>query len=111
MSNSLAPRKIYTQVEVKECDDGSGDVYFEIPPEILKKLGWQEGDDVKFDVQKNGSISIKKVKLESVAIEIDDDELFKVMTAAHERGQSFNDFCSDAIDEQIKKWEFESESG
>ena len=107
----MANLKISTQVEVKECDDGSGDVYFEIPSEILKKLGWQEGDDVKFDVQKSGSITIKKVKMESVALEMDDDELFKVMTLAHERGQSFNDFCSDAIDEQIKKWEFESECG
>ena len=103
--------KLAIEVEVKECDDGSGDLYFELPSEILQKLGWQEGDDVKFDVKKDGTISIKKVKLESVELEFDDEELLKMMTMAHDRGQSFNEFCTEALESQIMKWEFESECG
>ena len=103
--------KLSTEVEVKECNDGSGDIYFELPPEILKELGWKEGDDVTFDVQGTGAIRIKKVKLENVDLEFDDDELLKYMLTAHERGQSFNEFCNDALVDQIKKYEFESECG
>ena len=33
------------------------------------------------------------------------------MTAAHERGQSFNEFCNEALVEQIKKAEFENGCG
>lgn len=103
--------KLPTEVEVKECDDGSGGIYFEIPSEILKELGWSEGDDVKFDIQKDGSIQIRRVQLETVDLEFDDEELLKYMTAAHDRGQSFNEFCNDALVDQIKKVEFENECG
>ena len=48
-------------IDVKELDDGSGDAYIELPPELLNKLSWQEGDDLHFDLQEDGSISIKKV--------------------------------------------------
>jgi len=103
--------KLSTEVEVKECNDGSGDIYFELPPEILKELGWKEGDDVTFDVQGTGAIRIKKVKLENVDLEFGEDELLKYMLTAHERGQSFNEFCNDALVDLITKYEFESECG
>ena len=101
----------YTAVELKECEDGSGDTYFEIPPEILKSLGWSEGDDVKFDVLENGSVQIRKVKYETVELEFDDEELFKMMQMAHERGQTFNEFCAEALEAQIVKSEDVDECG
>jgi antitoxin component of MazEF toxin-antitoxin module len=55
-------------VEIKEFEDDSGDAYIEIPQWLLKKLGWKEGDDVKFTKRDNGSIDIEKVKRE-----LDDD--------------------------------------
>ena len=51
-------------IEIKEFEDGSGDAYIEIPQQLLKKLDWKEGDDVKFIKKDNGSIDIKKVKPE-----------------------------------------------
>jgi antitoxin component of MazEF toxin-antitoxin module len=48
-------------IDVKELNDGSGDAYIELPPELLNKLSWEEGDDLDFDPQKDGSILIKKV--------------------------------------------------
>jgi len=51
-------------IDVKELDDGSGDAYIELPPELLNKLSWQEGDDLHFDPQDDGSILIKKVSLD-----------------------------------------------
>ena len=63
-------------LEVKELEDSSGDSYMEIPPVLLKKLGWEEGDDLKFLPQHNGSIIIKKVNLETIELDFDEDELF-----------------------------------
>lgn len=52
-------------IEIKEFEDGSGDAYIEIPQRLLKKLGWKEGDDVKFTKKDNGSIDVEKVKPEN----------------------------------------------
>jgi hypothetical protein len=44
--------KIYTSV-VKECEDGSGDVYIELPDEMLADLGWKEGQTLDLDIKKD----------------------------------------------------------
>lgn len=74
----------------------SGDLFFTIPDEMLERLGWKEGDDLKFE-ERNGSVMIKKVKYENVELEFDDDELFRYMKFAHEIGVSFNELCESAI--------------
>ena len=48
-------------IDVKELDDGSGDAYIELPPQLLNKLCWEEGDALQFDLQDDGSILIKKI--------------------------------------------------
>jgi len=98
-------------IEVLEVEDGSGDTYIEIPPVLLKKLNWKEGDDLKFLPQPNGSILVKKVNLETVELDFDDDELFKYMQRAHELGISFNQFCEQALEDIVKKRDFENECG
>lgn len=85
---------IEKEVILKETTDG--DLFFTIPDEVLKRLGWKEGDDLKFD-ERNGSVLIRKVKYESVELEFDDKELFKYMKFAHEAGITFNQLCEDAI--------------
>lgn len=37
-------------------EDTDGELFFEIPPEILAKLNWQEGDDIEFIEQSDGLI-------------------------------------------------------
>ena len=92
-------------VEVQQSED----CFIEIPPELLDKVGWKEGDDIKFEIQKNGSIHLKKVKLESVELDFDDEELFKYMKEAHKRNMSFNDWCEYAIKAGIEIAEAENE--
>ena len=49
-------------VELKEMENG--DLFLEIPPEILKKMDWKEGDDITIescDNGFNGFITLKKV--------------------------------------------------
>lgn len=40
----------------------SGDLYLPIPLPLLKQLGWKEGDNVEFNVDKNGRYILSKVK-------------------------------------------------
>ena len=98
-------------IEVKELEDGSGNAYLQFPPVLFEKMGWKEGDDVKFTPRENGSFTIKKVKHESIDLDFDDEELFKYMQLAHNKGQSFNEFVEEALVEMINKTEFESECG
>ena len=85
---------IEKEIILKETDDG--ELFFRIPEETLNRLGWKEGDDLKFE-DRNGSVLIRKVKYESVELEFDDEELLKYMKFAHESGITFNQLCEDAI--------------
>jgi len=82
------------EVILKETPDG--DLFFTIPDEMLDRLGWKEGDDLKFE-DRSGSVLIRKVKYESVELEFDDEELLKYMKFAHEKGITFNELCEEAI--------------
>ena len=90
---------IEKQVILKETTDG--DLFFTIPDDVLERLGWKEGDDLKFE-ERNGSVLIRKVKYESVELEFDDKELLKYMTCAHEQNITFNEFCEIAIKAFLK---------
>ena len=54
------------------------------PDEVLNRLGWKEGDDLKF-TEKNGSVLIQKINYESVELNFSKEELLKYMTYAHEK--------------------------
>lgn len=82
------------EIILKETTDG--DLFFTIPDEMLNRLGWKEGDDLKFE-DRNGSVLIRKVKYESVELEFDDEQLLKYMKFAHEKGITFNELCEEAI--------------
>ena len=89
-----------SELEVKESFDG--ELYFRLPDDLLKRLGWEVGDDLKFIPQDDAFI-IKKVKYENVELQFDDEELLKYMTCAHEQNLSFNEFVEKAIEEKIKE--------
>ena len=82
------------EIILKETSDG--DLFFTIPDEMLERLGWKEGDDLKFE-DRNGSVLIRKVKYESVELEFNDEQLLKYMKFAHEKGITFNELCEEAI--------------
>ena len=90
-----------TKIEVQE--HSFGELFFEIPPALLEDLGWEEGDDVKFIDNKNGVFTIKKVKYESIELDFDDDELFKYMQLAHEKGMSFNEWVEDCLKQILQQ--------
>lgn len=89
-----------SELEVKESF--GGELYFRLPDEVLNRLGWEEGDDLKFIPQDEAFI-IKKIKYENVELQLDDEELLKYMKFAHERNITFNEFCEQAIEEAVRK--------
>jgi len=91
------------QVEIQETSDG--ELFFQIPPPLLEDLGWEEGDEVKFIDNKNGTFKIKKVKYETIELDFDDDELFKYMQLAHKKGMSFNEWVEDCLKQILTELE------
>tara|TARA_A100001011_G_scaffold287640_1_gene298640 strand:+ start:778 stop:972 length:195 start_codon:yes stop_codon:yes gene_type:complete len=51
-----------TRVKVVENDDG--DLCFELPDDLLDRLGWEEGDDIQF-IETSGSLFLTKSKTET----------------------------------------------
>ncbi len=49
-------QKIYIQE-----DPDSGELFVELPDQLLKQLGWKEGDDLEWVEEQNGNWTIKKV--------------------------------------------------
>ena len=89
-----------TELEVKENVDG--ELYFRLPDDLLDRLGWEVGDDLKF-VPQDDAFIIKKVKYETIELDFDDEELLKYMQFAHEKNITFNELCEKAIKEKIKE--------
>lgn len=94
------PQQLY-QVEVQKNEQD--ELFVELPSELIENLGWNTGDDVKWEETDEGGFRLKKVKYETVELELDDEELFKYMQLAHERNQSFNQFVEEALTEVIER--------
>jgi len=56
------PAKAYDRYEViTQEDPETGDMLIPIPPNLLRELGWKEGDDVDFSIDDKGRIILKKL--------------------------------------------------
>ena len=57
------PAKAYDSYEViTQEDPETGDILIPLPPQLLRDLGWKEGDDVDFSIDEKGRIILKKIK-------------------------------------------------
>ena len=48
--------------EVITQDGGNGDVIVPIPPELLRRMNWQEGDELDLEFTKDGRVVISRRK-------------------------------------------------
>ena len=56
------PAKTYDSYEViTQEDPETGDMLIPLPPQLLRDLGWKEGDDVDFSIDEKGRIILKKI--------------------------------------------------
>jgi bifunctional DNA-binding transcriptional regulator/antitoxin component of YhaV-PrlF toxin-antitoxin module len=46
--------------EVITQEDASGDLLIPIPLPLLERLGWKEGMEIDFEIDKNGQIILKR---------------------------------------------------
>lgn len=45
---------------ITQEDPETGDLIIPLPPELLKQLGWNEGDEISFDMDDKGRFVLKK---------------------------------------------------
>lgn len=45
---------------ITQEDPETGDLILPIPPELLSKMGWVEGDEISFDVDDKGRFILQK---------------------------------------------------
>jgi bifunctional DNA-binding transcriptional regulator/antitoxin component of YhaV-PrlF toxin-antitoxin module len=88
------------ELKLEETDDG--DLFFNIPDDVLERLGWEEGDEIKF-VEQDGGFLLKKVKYETISLDISKEDLLNYMTLAHKQDITFNQLCENAIKEKIEE--------
>ena len=94
------------ELKLQETEDG--ELFFNIPDDVLERLGWEEGDEIKI-VEQDGGFLLKKVKYESVEFDINKEDLLLYMQLAHRENITFNQLCENAIKEKID--ELEKEEG
>ncbi len=91
------------EVEIQETKEG--ELYFQIPEELLSKLEWKEEDELRFIEKGNRLIQIKKMRYESVELDFTEEELYKYMLAAHESKMSFDEWVEVALSAWIESYD------
>lgn len=91
------------EVEIQETKEG--ELYFQIPEELIDKLGWKEGDELKFIEKGNRLIQIKKMRYESIELDLTEEELYKCMLAAHENKMSFDEWVEMALSAWLESYD------
>ena len=89
------------EIELQETPDG--ELYFNLPDELMTHLGWEVGDDLKF-IEKDNGYLIKKVKYETIELDFDKEELLELMNLAHEKNITFNELIAESLESFIKEF-------
>lgn len=94
------------EIEIQK-DSETDDLFFEIPPKLLKNLGWKIGDDLKWE-ETNEGVFVRKTKYETVELELEEEEYVKYLKYAHENNMSFNELAEKAVKEAMENNEEEN---
>jgi len=46
---------------ITQEDPETGDLLIPMPPQLLKEMGWKEGDELDFQIDESGKVIIKKL--------------------------------------------------
>ena len=93
------------QLEVKEKE---GELYIEIPGDMMDRLGWKNSDDFEWIDNKDGTFTLTKTSKVDVELEFTAEALYKYMLHAHERGLSLNAWIESVMKEFVKHHESSS---
>lgn len=87
---------------VKETPEG--ELYFTIPDDVLDRLGWKEGDDLIWDHDpKKQTCILRRVRYESVELDLDEDTFNRIAHAAHDNDVTFNQQVEMILRDNIEK--------
>lgn len=89
------------EVNIQE-DKQTKDLFFELPPVLMKNLGWKPGDELKWEETEDGGFRCRKIKYETVELDFDDEEYFKFLRFAHENNMSFDELVEESVKEAMK---------
>ena len=91
-----------TQIVETIVKEDKGELYIEIPEDMLDRLGWKHADELEWVDNKDGTFLLRKPVKVEMEIELSEDELFKYMQQAHREGLSFNSWVEKVLTEMIK---------
>jgi len=88
------------EIEIQK-DSETDELFFELPPKLLERLDWKPGDDLKWEETDEG-VRLRKVKYETVELELDEADYVKYLKYAHENNMSFNELAEKAVKEVME---------
>lgn len=93
-----------TQTLPVVIDPDTQELCLQLPEDLMERLGWSEGDELKWKETDRGWM-LSKLNMCDIEIEFEEDELFKYMKAAHEMDITFNEFIARALQDIINQHE------
>lgn len=91
--------------EVKKHPD-TDDLFFELPPEVLQRLGWDESTELQWIDNKDGSVMLKKrdedQEMTEIEIEICDHDFMKIAELAQKNNITFDQQVQQIMVEYIE---------
>ena len=94
-----------TKLEVQKYPD-SDDLFFELPPDILKRLGWDENTELEWVDNKDGSVMLKQqspVVMTEVEIEMSDSDFMRIAELAQQSNITFDQQVQQIMVEYIEQ--------
>jgi len=94
--------------EVKKHPD-TDDLFFELPPDVLQRLGWNECTELEWIENEDGSIMLKErdtdVEMTEVEIELSDQDFMKIAELAQKDNITFDQQVQRIMIEYIEQHE------
>lgn len=62
LRGEFVPNQSHWKIELKDAGDSSGDVYIELPRELLTQFDWRIGDTFIVELCEDGGLHLTKAK-------------------------------------------------
>lgn len=89
--------KVYTEKVRSQIGPDGENVFIKLPDELLKNLGWQEGDYIEVDAVED-SLTMKKAKMVDLEINLSEEEYETLELAALKKGTTVENFIMDCLE-------------
>ena len=94
------------KIEIQKYPD-SDDLFIELPPDVLKRLGWNTDTELQWIDNNDGSIMLKQhdpVEMTQVEIELSDRDFIKIAELAQKNDITFDQQVQQIMVEYIESF-------